>query len=114
RIGQVFAEFDDKPVAAASLAQVYRARLKDGRDVAVKVVYPRIDRLVYRDLWILKAILWLESRFYSAPLDPIYRELAANIPFEVDMHHEAQNMEAIAAQLRSEERRVGKGSTTAR
>jgi predicted unusual protein kinase regulating ubiquinone biosynthesis (AarF/ABC1/UbiB family) len=99
RIDEVFAEFDRRPVAAASLAQVYRARLKDGRDVAVKVVYPQIDRLVYSDLWILKAVLWLESRFYSAPLDPIYRELAANIPFEVDMHHEAQNMEAIAEQL---------------
>jgi ubiquinone biosynthesis protein len=99
RIDEVFAEFDRKPLAAASLAQVYRARLLDGRDVAVKVIYPRIDRLVYSDLWLLKAILWLESRFYSAPLDPIYRELAANIPHEVDMHHEAQNMEAIAEQL---------------
>ena len=98
-IEEAFAEFDHTPVAAASLAQVYRARLYDGREVAVKVVYPNIERLVRSDLWILKAILWLEARFYSFPLEPIYRELAANIPKEVDMHHEAQNMEAIAAQL---------------
>jgi predicted unusual protein kinase regulating ubiquinone biosynthesis (AarF/ABC1/UbiB family) len=98
-IEEAFAEFDPTPVAAASLAQVYRARLRDGRRVAVKVVYPNIERLVRTDLWILKAILWLEARFYSFPLEPVYRELAANIPKEVDMHHEAQNMEAIAAQL---------------
>ena len=98
-IEEAFAEFDTTPVAAASLAQVYRARLHDGRKVAVKVVYPNIARLVRTDLWILKAILWLEARFYSFPLEPVYRELALNIPKEVDMHHEAQNMEAIAAQL---------------
>jgi len=98
-IEEAFAEFDTTPVAAASLAQVYRARLHDGRKVAVKVVYPNIKRLVRTDLWILKAILWLEARFYSFPLEPVYRELAANIPKEVDMHHEAQNLEAIAAQL---------------
>jgi predicted unusual protein kinase regulating ubiquinone biosynthesis (AarF/ABC1/UbiB family) len=99
-IEEAFAEFDPRPVAAASLAQVYRARLHDGRKVAVKVVYPNIERLVRTDLWILKAILWLEARFYSFPLEPVYRELALNIPKEVDMHHEAQNMEAIAAQLK--------------
>ncbi len=98
-IEQVFAEFDPEPVAAASLAQVYRAQLKNGHRVAVKVVYPNIERLVRTDLWILKAVLWLESRFYSFPLEPVYRELAANIPHEVDMVHEAKNMETIASQL---------------
>ncbi len=102
-LADVFEHFDPKPVAAASLAQVYRARLKDGRHVAVKVVYPNIERLVYTDLWILKAALWLEARFYSIPLEPIYRELAANIPHEVDMEHEAQNMRTIAEQLRHRE-----------
>jgi predicted unusual protein kinase regulating ubiquinone biosynthesis (AarF/ABC1/UbiB family) len=94
-----FSEFNMRSVAAASLAQVYQARLHDGREVAVKVVYPNIERLVKTDLWILKAILWLEARFYSFPLEPVYQELAANIPHEVDMLHEAENMEAIAAQL---------------
>ncbi len=98
-IDDIFAEFDRKPVAAASLAQVYRARLKDGREVAVKVVYPDSHRLVKVDLGILKALIWLESRFNSYPLDPVYDELAANVPLEVDMRHEAQAMEAIAAKL---------------
>ncbi len=99
RLGDVFSEFDAEPVAAASLAQVYRASLKDGRDVAVKVVYPGIERLVDTDLRILRAIFWIESRIDPQPVEPIYRELAANIPFEVDMIHEAESMEALASKL---------------
>ena len=98
-IDTVFAEFDSKPVAAASLAQVYRAKLHDGRSVAVKVLYPNIERLVQTDLRILKMAVGMESRFYHFPLEPVYRELAANIPHEVDMLHEAHNMEEIASQM---------------
>ncbi len=99
RIEEVFAEFDRTPVAAASLAQVYKARLKDGQRVAVKVVYPNIGKLVKTDLWILRGLIWIESRFYAFPLEPAFRELAENIPLEVDMIQEARNMEAIAALL---------------
>ena len=99
RLEDVFAEFDVEPVAAASLAQVYRARLKDGRRVAVKVIYPDMERLVSTDLRILKALIWLETRFYHFPMEPMYRELAANIPHEVDMIHEGQNMADIASLL---------------
>jgi len=99
-IEEIFAEFDTEPVAAASLAQVYKACLKDGRQVAVKVVYPNIERLVDTDLKLLRAVIWLESRLlYSFPLEPAFQELAANIPLEVDMVHEARSMEAIAALL---------------
>jgi len=99
-IEDVFLEFNTEPVAAASLAQVYKARLKDGRQVAVKVVYPNIERLVDTDLKLLRAVIWLESRLlYSFPLEPAFQELAANIPLEVDMLHEACSMERIASLL---------------
>jgi predicted unusual protein kinase regulating ubiquinone biosynthesis (AarF/ABC1/UbiB family) len=50
RLDDVFAEFDREPVAAASIGQVYRARLGDGRDVAVKVQYPGIASAVRSDI----------------------------------------------------------------
>jgi aarF domain-containing kinase len=99
-VEEVFAEFDEEPVAAASLAQVYRARLKDGRDVAVKVIYPSMERLVRTDLRLLRMMIWMESRFFHFPLEPVYGELAENIPREVDMLNEARNMQEIASNLR--------------
>ena len=52
-LADVFSEFDEQPVAAASVAQVHRARLKDGREVAVKVLRPGVRRQVERDAVLL-------------------------------------------------------------
>ena len=62
RVEDVFAAFDPEPVAAASIGQVYRARLHDGRDVAVKVQYPGVAQAVRADMQNLGIILRLMKR----------------------------------------------------
>jgi predicted unusual protein kinase regulating ubiquinone biosynthesis (AarF/ABC1/UbiB family) len=63
RLSHVFSEFDQDAVAAASVGQVYRARLRDGREVAVKVQYPRVAAAVRADLQNLGLILRAMRRF---------------------------------------------------
>ena len=53
----LFAEFEWEPLAAASIGQVHRGVLRDGREVAVKIQYPNADRMVRADLKNLKALL---------------------------------------------------------
>ena len=52
-INEVFASFDDQPLAAASIAQVHAATLKDGAEVVVKVLRPNVDEMIARDLEVL-------------------------------------------------------------
>ena len=58
-LDETFAEFDEEPIAAASIGQVYRARLHDGREVAVKVQYPGVAQAVRADMQNLGMILRL-------------------------------------------------------
>ena len=99
-VDELYAEFDREPVAAASLAQVYRARLHDGTDVAVKVQYPGIDRIV---AWDIETIRWLTSIWarIETVIDfrPLAQELERNAPDEIDFEHEGRAAEEIAALL---------------
>jgi predicted unusual protein kinase regulating ubiquinone biosynthesis (AarF/ABC1/UbiB family) len=93
-LGEVFREFDHKPIAAASIAQVHRARLADGREVAVKVQYPEIKNLIEADLAALEGIFEGISRLEpSVRLQPILSYLRWTLPMELDFRREA---EAIA------------------
>jgi predicted unusual protein kinase regulating ubiquinone biosynthesis (AarF/ABC1/UbiB family) len=100
RVEDLYAEFDRRPIAAASLAQVYRARLDDGSDVAVKVQYPGIQRIVE---WDLETIRWLSeiwARIETAiDFRPIAVEMARNAPDEIDFIHEGRSAEQIGALL---------------
>lgn len=99
-LDDVFAEFDPRPLASASLAQVHAARLHDGRRCAVKVQYPGIEGIVRADLRnlavILRVLAWLEHDFDFRVL---MREAFKYIPMELDFEHEADNCETIARNL---------------
>jgi ubiquinone biosynthesis protein len=100
-VERIFAAFDDIPVAAASIAQVHRATLLDGTEVMVKVQRPDIDKIIDRDISIMRGIADLiESQVpelapYNVP--GIVDEFARTIKKELDFYIEAAN----AAQLRN-------------
>ena len=86
-----FAEFDHEPLASASIAQVHRARLTDGREVAVKVQYPGIAGLIEADLSALEGIFKAISRLEpSVNLQPILDYLRWTLPMELDFEREAR------------------------
>jgi predicted unusual protein kinase regulating ubiquinone biosynthesis (AarF/ABC1/UbiB family) len=96
-LGDVFAEFDQEPVAAASIGQVYRATLLDGRRVAVKVQYPRVAEAVRADMQNLGLILRLAKRI-APGIDPkaVGAEIRDRIEEELDYELEAQNQRSLA------------------
>ncbi len=96
-LDEVFAEFDQKPIAAASIGQVYRAKLHDGRAVAVKVQYPGVAAAVRADMQNLGMILRLAKRI-APGMDPkaIGGEIRDRIEEELDYELEAQNQRALA------------------
>ncbi len=96
-VGEVFADFDPDPIAAASIGQVYRATLHDGRRVAVKVQYPGVAAAVRADLQNLGLILRIVKRV-APGLDAkaIGGEIRERIGDELDYELEAQNQRALA------------------
>src|SRR5579862_8182765 len=96
-IDEAFAEFDEEPIAAASIGQVYSARLHDGRAVAVKVQYPGVASAVRADLKNLGMIMRLLSRMAPGlDVQAITREIRLRIDEELDYELEASNQRAMA------------------
>jgi ubiquinone biosynthesis protein len=97
---EVFAEIEHEPAAAASIAQVHRARLHDGREVAVKVQYPDITNLVATDLTVLEQIGKAINRLApTIQLQPIVDYLQETLPLELDFAHEAEAMTSLRVAL---------------
>jgi predicted unusual protein kinase regulating ubiquinone biosynthesis (AarF/ABC1/UbiB family) len=96
-IGDVFASFTEEPIAAASIGQVYRATLHDGREVAVKVQYPGVAAAVRADLQNLEMIMRLLRRMTPGlDVKAIAEEIRERIAEELDYELEAQNQRALA------------------
>ena len=95
---KLFAEWDEVPIAAASIGQVHRAITHDGRAVAVKVQYPGVDAAIKADLdntALLTQMLGLV--FQGLEPGPIIEELRARITEELDYRLEAENQRAFAS-----------------
>ena len=99
-IEEVFGEFVREPLASASIAQVHAARLRDGREVVVKVVRPEIEKVIRRDVSLLHLVADLAQRYWpdARRLHPreVVAEYEKTILDELDLLREA----ASASQLR--------------
>jgi predicted unusual protein kinase regulating ubiquinone biosynthesis (AarF/ABC1/UbiB family) len=96
---EVFAEFTDQPMAAASIGQVHRAVLHDGRRVAVKIQYPGVAEAIREDLAnteLLSTFFRLAASARGTARHPdlkqATREIAARISEEIDYRNEAANI----------------------
>ncbi len=102
-VDEAFARFDDQPVAAASLAQVHAAELRNGRAVAVKVQRPGIRERIRKDLDALAELAtWLEVHTEIGArlgFEGLVESLRRTLLQELDLRHEARNLEQLAAIL---------------
>ena len=105
-VNEIFLEFDETPIAAASIAQVHKAKLKNGEVVAVKILHPGIAKKIEADLEILKDFAGLiethipESRFYE-PVE-IIKEFDKTIKKELNLVFEGQNIDIFRYHLQND------------
>lgn len=93
-----FASLEPRAIAAASIGQVYHGKLDDGREVAVKIQYPDIDRVVRSDLKNLKKLFGsLVAMVAEVDFDEIWEELKERLLEELDYVNEAENMTRMRA-----------------
>lgn len=105
-LNEIFAAFDETPLAAASIAQVHRARLKDGSEVVVKVQRPGIERVIQDDMQILRGLADLaaryipESRIYNP--QGVIAEFGRSMELETNFVIEANNIRRFSVNFANE------------
>jgi predicted unusual protein kinase regulating ubiquinone biosynthesis (AarF/ABC1/UbiB family) len=109
-IFKVFWKFEKKAVAAASLAQVHRAVLSDGTNVAVKILRPRMEKLAKADLDILGLIAQVTQRFPALGRKMnfvlLHREFTETIQRELNGFSESEHLKRFAAMFSNDKRVV--------
>lgn len=117
QIGQsidgVFSHIEPKPVACASIAQVHRATLKDGRQVAIKVQKPNVGTVMQTDLTVLHSVFWVMEKampsLKAVNLAPIVDEIRTRMLAETDFIAESEHIERFLSHLA----KMGNGKVTA-
>ncbi|HJR11462.1 MAG TPA: ubiquinone biosynthesis regulatory protein kinase UbiB [Rhodanobacteraceae bacterium] len=94
-IGELYASFDEVPLASASIAQVHPARLPDNREVVVKVLRPNVARNIARNLELLDALAGMVERWHPQadkirPRD-MFNEVAKTLHNELNLQNEGAN-----------------------
>jgi predicted unusual protein kinase regulating ubiquinone biosynthesis (AarF/ABC1/UbiB family) len=102
---EAFVEIDTEPIAAASLGQVYRARLHTGQEVAVKVQRPNLKEIVGFDIAVLYRLVKLTNRFFpraneNADWEGMLREFYLTIFEEMDYYREGKNADRFRYNFR--------------
>ena len=99
-LDEVFLEFDETPLASASVAQVHRATLKDGRDFIIKVLRPDIETVIRKDLSLLHLLAEKAEKYFphgeALKFTGVVKEFEKTLLNELDLQREAAN----ASQLR--------------
>ncbi|KAG7226128.1 hypothetical protein INR49_014222, partial [Caranx melampygus] len=100
QLSELFVSFEENPQGAASLAQVHKAVLHDGRTVAVKVQHPKVQRQSSKDIVVMEVLVrivhWLFPDFAFMWL---VEEAKKNMPLELDFLNEGHNAEKVAKML---------------
>lgn len=111
-MSDLFADFALDPLATASIAQVHRATLADGREVVVKIQHDGVKEIILEDLKNAKSLIewiaWAEPRY---DFNPMIDEWCKEAPKELDFNHEAENTRAVSRNL-SRKTDCGSGSVS--
>lgn len=103
KLQELFFQFEESPIASASIAQVHGAVTKEGLDVVVKVQRPDIQSTLKTDMQILglltKILGWIAPEFKKSGLTAMFEEFQTSILSEIDFIQEAQNIEEFEEYL---------------